>query len=250
MRIIGIDPASTSGWSLLEDGKLVEFGQIVCPRSFTLPQQLNLYHIEIQRLVERLKPDYCAIEDAILALSGVKTLVKLARINGVCIQSAFNVLKDRVTIYEPTFWKANSLDKLNGQSPKWKIQLEVARHFGLSVAGDFNKWDIHEKEVKEKISKVRNGNHDRKGQIDKLKAALARKRNPIVGNDRVDHENKIKILEREHKTSKQELKKLEKEASKELSSIGNDIYSQTGLSPDIADSICIAYCLHKGNRYG
>lgn len=249
-KILGIDPATTSGWSLLENGKLIEFGQITCPSSFTLPQQLNLYHIEVQRLVERLQPDECAIEDAILALSGVKTLVKLARINGVIIQSAFNELKDNVSIYEPTSWKANSLENIKGSSPKWKIQLEVARFFNIDISGDFSSWDKREAEVEERISEIREENRSRKKKIDKLKSALKRKRNPIEGNDRVEHKNKIKKLESEHKKAKKSLKDFEKDSSKELSKIGNDIYAQTGISSDIADSICIAYCLYREKNNG
>jgi hypothetical protein len=44
------------------------------------------------------------------------------------------------------------------------------------------------------------------------------------------------------------LKSLKKSIDKDLSRIGTDIESQTGISNDIADSICIAICLF--NNFG
>lgn len=245
MKIIGIDPATTSGWSFIVDGELKEFGQVTCPSSFTLPQQLNLYHVEFTRLIDRLKPDYCAIEDTILAISGVKTLVKLARINGVIIQSAFSMLKDNVKLYTPSEWKANSLDGLNGSSPKWKIQLEVCRHYKLCVKGNFVSWDKYINSKESEIKKLKNNYSNNKIQIDKIKKILKRKRNPIKGREKTEYTNKIKTLESEYKSNKKEYNKVNKSIKKELERIGNDIYSQTGISSDISDSICIAYALFK-----
>jgi Holliday junction resolvasome RuvABC endonuclease subunit len=242
---MGIDPARQCGWSLLDDNKIEEFGQVICPATFTLPQSLNYYHREFTTLFERLKPDYCSIEDVLLAISGVKVLVKLARINGVVIQSAFMTMKDRVQVYYPTFWKANSLPGLNGSSPKWKIQFEVVKHFNLvdklacdiwenQITEAFN--EILEKKVKWEILR---------DEINKLKNSLVRKRNPLDENEKLENENKIKILTNQLAQAKAEHKAKEKENNKHLMSIGNEICSQTGISSDIADSICIAICAQR-----
>ena len=110
MIILGFDPATTTGWSVLDDGLLVDYGSI-CPSSkLSLPQKLSFYHNEATRLFNRYKPDYVAMEDVILAISGAKTLTYLARINGVFIHAAYSAVKDNIVLYDPSHWKSNSLN--------------------------------------------------------------------------------------------------------------------------------------------
>jgi Holliday junction resolvasome RuvABC endonuclease subunit len=207
---------------------------------------LERFNVEIERLIERYDPDYMAIEDLILGISGVKTLALLARINGVCIQAGFSKLKDNVKMYEPTYWKKHSIPNIIGSSPKWKIQLEVCRHFGYELHGDYTKYDEWEKTNIDKIETLRSETHETKRVIDKLKASTLRKRNPLTETVLAETTNKIKHLTSRHQQMKLDLKELKKAVDKELSQIGTDIDAQTGISSDIADSLCIAYCLYRG----
>jgi Holliday junction resolvasome RuvABC endonuclease subunit len=245
MRIIGFDPASTIGWSVIEDNKIVDFGKIQCSNKFTLPQKLNYYHLEVERLVDRYDPDYMAVEDLILGISGVKVLALLARINGVVIQAGFHKLKDRARMYEPSEWKANSIPNIKGSSPKWKIQLETCRYFDIDLNGEYDRYDIWEKTKKKEIENLRESTHKLKSEIDKLKASTKRKRNPLTETELAETKNKITQMTATHTAMKKQLSELKKAVDKELSEIGIDIDAQTGISSDIADSMCIAICLQK-----
>ena len=243
MIIMAIDPATTTGWSILKDDTIVKFGSITCPSEFSLPQRLNFFHLHIVKLIEEYHPDYMAIEDVILGISGARTLAYLARINGVIVQTAYQFLLDKVFLYDPTYWKSHSLPAIVGNSPKWKIQLEVARFLQLNMIGDFSKYD---KFVSDEEEKLKNDHIDLvnlKTQISKLKSENLRKRNPVDEIKKFENVNKIKIMEKKHHEMKDGFKLSKKVSSKVLSKIGNDVYAQTGISNDIADSICIALCL-------
>lgn len=247
---MGIDPATVCGFSLLEDGKLVEYGQIICPPTFTMPQSLNYYHHEFSRLIQRLNPDYIAIEDVILAISGVKTLVKLARINGVIVQSSFNVLADKVFVYTPAEWKANSLSELNGQSPKWKILFEVVKYFNLMQPELCNKFETQITNCENEVSALKVKWELIRDEINKLKTANVRKRDALPENLKVENKNKIKILSKQLVEAKKAHKDFEKKTSNDLLKIGNEICATTGISFDIADSICMALCAQRNIANG
>ena len=245
ITLLGLDPATNTGWAFIEKNQLVEFGTITPSAVFSLPQKLNYYHGEVGRLVDRLKPDYLAIEDVFLGISGAKTLALLARINAVCIQSSFHYLKDRVFIYQPSFWKSNSIPNITSTSPKWKIQMEVCRYFSIGLVGDFTIFDKLEEEHIQINEIAKNKCNDLKILVDKLKSSLLRKRNPLIGDEKVELENKLKELTKQHLESKEYVKKLKKISEKKLLQIGTDIYAQTGISNDAADSACIAVCLQN-----
>jgi len=249
MKIIGLDPASRVGYSVLEGDKntvkLLEYGQITCQSNFTLPQKLNFIHTYLQTIFERVKPDVCAIEEPPLSISGVKVLILLARINGVVIQSAFNYLKDNVWLYEPPYWKAHSFEGLSGNAPKWKIQLEVCRHFGVKNDVDLTKFDKQIGEKQSGLYSVCIRKTQLKDEIDDLKRQINRKRNPLNGNEKEVISNKIKQLDNHLNAIKLTVKNSEKEIDKQLEILGRDVCAQTGLTSDMADATAIAYCLYK-----
>ena len=41
MKIIGLDIATMTGWSCIEDGKLVDYGTILVDNKMDLPQRLH-----------------------------------------------------------------------------------------------------------------------------------------------------------------------------------------------------------------
>lgn len=243
MRILGIDAASVIGWSLIDGNNLIEFGSITIPSSFTLPQKLNFVHSEIDRVIAKTGPVHVAIEDIIMGISGVRTLTYLARINGICIQSAFSSIGDNISLYGPNVWKSNSFANISTKSPKWKIQVEACRYFNFNI--DFKEFERIDQLaasqyaiIKDKDATVK----QIKNEIDQCKKLIKRKRNPLTQDQKITAENKLKQLELAHTQGKIELKKLKKDIENSLSSIGNDIYSKTGISSDIADSIGVAVC--------
>jgi Holliday junction resolvasome RuvABC endonuclease subunit len=245
MRIISFDPASTIGWSVIDDNGIIDFGRITCSSKFSLPQKLNFFHLEIVRLVDRYDPDYMAVEDVIMGISGPKVLILLSRINGVVIQAGFHKLKDKVRVYKPTEWKSESVNNINGNASKWKIQLEACRHFSVDLNGEYDRYDQWEKDKILEIDKLWNSTTETKKEIDKLKTSLKRKRNPLNEKQLIETKNKIAQLTDRHQQMKSDLKNLKKSVEKELSQIGTDIEAQSGISSDIADSMCIAVCLQR-----
>lgn len=247
MKIIGLDPATTTGYSILEcdnnEVKLIDFGSIQPPSSFSLPQRLNFYSVELKRILVKHKPDYCAIENLILGISGVKTLAYLARINGVCIQSSFEFLKDRVAIYNPEQWKKNSFPNLDGRSQKWQVQYEVVKFFKLANEQDFINWDKCVNECWVPYEQVETTIHD---YITTLKEYKKLARMKATSEEKKDYYKKeIFLIEEDLKKSKINLKSMEKQVNKSLQKIGNEIQACSGISNDIADATSIAYCFYR-----
>jgi len=242
MKALGLDIASQTGWSCIEDGKLIDYGSIQVDGRMDLPQRLHYFHLELTRILNRIQPDWCFIEDVILGISGAKTLAYLGRLNGVAINSAFSVLQERVKLYSPTEWKANSFVGLSGMAKKWQIQLAVVKHFDIPITGDFNQIDqlIKDYEIQDESFKEKIQNH--RVEINKLKASKVRKRNPLSDKEKKIVSENIKVLEKEVKELKISKKNTEKEFDKTMTKISLDISAQTGMTPDICDSCGVAIC--------
>ena len=246
MKILGLDPASNTGWSLLDDGKLADFGVISVTPQMTLPQKLNFVSTQIQSLLNRLNPDLIAIEDTVMvSKSGVTVIKYLARIGAIYIFESYKKIQERVELYEPSTWKCQSLPGIIGNSPKWKIQLEVSRFFGKVTGAridEFEKFISAEQALAQSKKQEMASNREK---IDALKRDLQRKRDALAGDTRKNAEDNLKQAEKLQVQLKKELKEAEKKAEKNLSKICVDIYSLTGISSDIADATCIAYCRFK-----
>ncbi len=253
IRILGLDPATCMGWAFLivnDSGEIIleDFGEIVAQRKLNLPQKLNFYYLETKRLVEKIRPDYCAIEDLILGQSGVKVMVYLGRISGVVIHSCFEILKDRVELFYPNVWKANSLSGLEGNAPKWRIQYEVCNYFTDNLDCDVSQWKKILNDSDLEIQKSQNEERELKKQIDLLDKKNKKKRNPLSNEEIEQNQKVINTYKKQYKTKKDYTKSLKKEREKKMNQVSSDIYAQTGISCDIADAICIALCLK--NTYG
>lgn len=92
MRILGIDPGSVvCGYGVIDaDGSkltLVEYGVIaVKRRNLTFPERLRDIHERMNAVIERTKPDVCAMEKVFHA-KNVLSIVQLAHARGVAMLS-------------------------------------------------------------------------------------------------------------------------------------------------------------------
>lgn len=90
MRIIGIDPGSViCGYGVIDvDGStmtVVEYGVVhVKRRSSTFAQRLQEIHQRLHAVIDRTKPDECALEKVFHA-KNVKSIVQLSQARGVAM---------------------------------------------------------------------------------------------------------------------------------------------------------------------
>src|SRR5207245_1945467 len=94
MRVLGIDPGSeTTGWGVVEGDsngqryRLIEFGVIKLSSSATFSSRLLKISRAVEEVIERLKPDACAIEEAFYSVNPKVTL-KLGQVRGVVMLAA------------------------------------------------------------------------------------------------------------------------------------------------------------------
>jgi len=121
MKILAFDPASVTGWSLIDDKKIIQYGTIITNNKMSIGERLNYIAYEVDKILDKIKPDIIAIEDTLLGISGVKTLSLLARINGVIIQRCYHNIKAKIYVINVTSWKkvVDSISKVLRQSGKF-----------------------------------------------------------------------------------------------------------------------------------
>ena len=91
MRVLGIDPGSeTTGWGVVEgDGsgrtyRLIEFGVIKLSTQTSFASRLLKICRGLEEVIDKLKPDACAIEEAFYAVNP-KVVLKLGQVRGVAL---------------------------------------------------------------------------------------------------------------------------------------------------------------------
>jgi crossover junction endodeoxyribonuclease RuvC len=92
MRVLGIDPGSeTTGWGVVEGDarrySLVEFGTVKASPRERFAARLLKISVGVEALVERFRPDVCAVEEAFFAVNA-KTALKLGHVRGVVLLAA------------------------------------------------------------------------------------------------------------------------------------------------------------------
>lgn len=94
VRVLGIDPGSEkTGWGVVEGDsngqryQLVEFGVVKLSSSATFASRLLKISRALQEVIDRLKPDACAIEEAFYSVNPKVTL-KLGQVRGVVLLAA------------------------------------------------------------------------------------------------------------------------------------------------------------------
>jgi len=245
MKYIGLDIATATGWSYFEDGNLLERGTIQLIAGLDLPQKLHYFHLELTNLLTRLQPEQCYIEDVILGISGAKTLAFLARLNGVAINAAFSVLQERVKLYEPNYWKANSFPGLGGMAKKWQIQLAAIKYYNLPITGNFDTIEAIVQTEEADIEEQKQVSKDLRITINKLKASVNRKRDPLTDDQKTQVKSDIKNNEKLCLKAKADAKNLEKLFDKRMVKMSKDIAAQTGMTENICDACGVALCGYK-----
>lgn len=96
MKILGLDIATNTGWCVLEDGKLLDYGMLNIPIEMNLFQRISFFESNLTKLINSHNPDYVAIEDVLLGISGAKTLAYLGRLNGIAISCAFKKVQNKI----------------------------------------------------------------------------------------------------------------------------------------------------------
>src|SRR5437763_14385543 len=92
MRVLGIDPGSeTTGWGVVEGDarrySLVEFGTVKARARERFAARLLKISDGVERLIEKFRPDVCAVEEAFFAVNA-KTALKLGQVRGVVLVAA------------------------------------------------------------------------------------------------------------------------------------------------------------------
>ena len=126
MRVLGIDPGSeTTGWGVIESDsrhyRLVECGTVKSHSSQRFSARLLKIADALAEVIERHKPESCAIEDGFLS-NNVKVTLKLGQVRGVAMLAA-----ERAEIpiheYSPRLVKQTVVG--HGNAEKFQVQQMV-----------------------------------------------------------------------------------------------------------------------------
>ena len=92
MRVLGIDPGSeTTGWGVVEGDarryRMVDFGTVKANPRGRFSARLLKISAGVEALVEKFRPDVCAVEEAFFAVNP-QTALKLGHVRGVVLLAA------------------------------------------------------------------------------------------------------------------------------------------------------------------
>jgi len=240
MKILGVDISSRStGWSLLDGDKILDFGKVNPTGKLSSANKLFLFAVELKRIIERCKPDEIAIED-VVQVKSVKVAKILARFNGVAIIESYRYLQRDPTLFEPSAWK-KQMDNCTGGSKKSEVQLAVCRKYKFLTS---DRLQYFQEKIDAARSKFKDSNEESGNSLKDLKKQLKKclKKDP-------DNKNKISELTKQIEsasnisTKSRKLKK--KEMNEAFDKISMDIYTESSINEDIADSIGVAYAFQK-----
>lgn len=143
MKVLGIDPATTTGYAIVEFDNdkttLLDYGSISTKPSLEWYKRLNVYYEKLTDICKKYNPDNIVIEDLIMNHSAVTTMSCIGRVNGVCLLVAGQNC-DNVKIVHPQTWKSKQLNEIKGNSVKCEIQLQVCKKFKLLDDKKINKY--------------------------------------------------------------------------------------------------------------
>src|SRR5215203_2576438 len=92
VRVLGIDPGSeTTGWGVVEGDarryRMVDFGTVKASPRERFAARLLKISTGVEALIEKFRPDVCAVEEAFFAVNA-NTALKLGHVRGVVLLAA------------------------------------------------------------------------------------------------------------------------------------------------------------------
>ncbi|MFP5264722.1 MAG: crossover junction endodeoxyribonuclease RuvC [Blastocatellia bacterium] len=134
-RVMGVDPGTeTTGYGVIDsDGRhydLVEYAGIRAPARFTFAERLYIISQKLEEVIERLRPQACAVEETFFAVN-VKSALKLGHVRGVAIVAAVRAGVE-VAEYSPLEVKSALVGY--GRAEKHQVQEMVRLLLGLKEA--------------------------------------------------------------------------------------------------------------------
>ena len=132
MIILGIDPGyAIVGYGVLEYNgnkfKVIEYGAITTDASMEMFDRLKSIHDDLNKIIERVKPDFMAIEELFFN-SNQKTAINVAQARGVLLHSALN---HGVEVFEYTPLQVKQAVAGYGRADKNQVQHMVKLLLGL-----------------------------------------------------------------------------------------------------------------------
>ena len=134
VRVMGVDPGSeTTGYGVIDsDGRnyeLVEYAGIRAPARFTFAERLLIISQKLEEVIERLKPQACAVEETFFAVN-VKSALKLGHVRGVALVAA---VRAGVEVFEYSPLEVKSALVGYGRAEKQQVQEMVRLLLGLKT---------------------------------------------------------------------------------------------------------------------
>lgn len=126
VKILGIDPGTaTTGFGVIEVSgqtkKALDFGVISTHKDLPMPQRLCELQADLNTIIERHKPDWCAIEQLFFARN-VTTAITVGQARGVVLLAA---AQHRLNIAEYTPLQVKQAVTGYGQAGKKQVQQMV-----------------------------------------------------------------------------------------------------------------------------
>ena len=130
MRVLGVDPGSeVTGWGVVEGDengpsyRLVEFGTLKLSTSASFSSRLLKIFRGLEEVIERLKPDACAIEEAFYSVNPKVTL-KLGQVRGIALLVAESAALE-IGEYSPRLVKQTVAGYGNADKPQMQEMVRV-----------------------------------------------------------------------------------------------------------------------------
>lgn len=268
---MGLDISSSStGWNIVDvdkdEKKLIEYG-LICPvGSMGVIQRLYFFGNECKKLIDKFEPNEIAIEETVL-VRGPKIMRTLARFSGVALFLAYSYQKREISTFEPSSWKKTI--GLGGNAKKPEIQLKICEEFSLIDKTKYDNYQnvIENLKVLEKSLKKPSNFKGREIKIKHLEKKQKRLNSELKKKEKESNkkrglseseikrrkqefeelkkatdekENELKQIKNDFKKTKKERKEKVKSVTKSFEKISVDIYSDSGINADIADSIGVS----------
>ena len=132
-KILGIDQATTTGWAIIEDGKLIEYNKFTVSGNWV--QKVSKIKKIVVDIIEKNNPDIVAIEDVQLQ-TNPDIFKKLAELKGVLENMLYeNSIDYRVV--SSNSWKSTCGVKGRGRAKQKKAsQQHVKAIFSINATQD------------------------------------------------------------------------------------------------------------------